>query len=947
MSQEHQQQHFKKRLSQATRIRQKIIALFLIFGMIFGLLMPVLMMQTAQAGEQSASTAVVLREGQAAGSVSLPLSRTEQSLLNTLKQIYPDFTTIQMEELTKFKGNVVIIPVFDETPEPFLNLVSSYAASGKRLIILPMLMHGNPAMDSFLNRLGFRTEGSQYLTSSLRLKSKDGGGDWQTYLPVGSMVFKISSNQPALSTWGDSIPAAVISKNVMLVNWNWNAGMPEEVLMDFIAELNNQSSVTIATDTPSTTGDVDKLLDSLTAKPKSIQVQKQPTGETPRFATQPGKPAPGKELTFTAPGLSVDLGNATIPQAAIQQAAVPRTIVPRTRPQASGESFKESYPEDLYEFDGAQGLSSGRNVATQNAMAEYYNDRMRELSDLQDKVNLLAAQSLNNTQRHNNLKRALEQSNQAKSKFESAWFQHNLGIALDAYEQSKEVLMKAMFDQVPTTQIEGRAIWLDRGSIVEAGSPDRLRQLIRRIAASGFNTIYFETINAGYPIYPSRIIEQNPLTRGWDPLEVAVDEAHKQGVELHAWVWVFAVGNIRHNKILGQPNAFPGPILSRPDMATEALKGKQGELVLSGQHEYWLSPASTKARNFLISYFSEIVSNYDVDGLQLDYIRYPFQKPNEPMGLEMVSANRFMLETGLNLDQPSEYLNKAWAAWKAFQVTTFVKDLTYQTKRIKPDLKISAAVFPIARNKRMSMIQQDWETWVRNGWVETLSPMAYSRSARSLQRLVQYVHNISEDKTLVYPGLSLQKLNAVELLDTLEIARQTGVMGTTLFAVTQFDNDKQLLLQTGPYKRKKTIPPHRDPLGASSQLLTETRSMVESVLNSHNSIPSLENLKLIHTSLLTLNRAMDDLGQRGSQSIESNYLLNVLRDDARVLKQQAEQWEEATQSDSIIGFQSKTIRQMVDKVVRMINYATYQIANHSTSSKVSQQAKVSSVDAAQ
>ncbi len=580
-----------------------------------------------------------------------------------------------------------------------------------------------------------------------------------------------------------------------------------------------------------------------------------------------------------------------------------------------------SYPENLYEFDAS---SKGRDVDFQNALSEYYNDRMRELSTLLDKVNMLAGQNMHNNEKYKMYQEVLEAAGRQKNIFESTWFQRQYGPALSAYEKSKELLLKALFQQVPKSEIEGRAIWLDRGSIVSAGSPEGLRQLIQRIAKSGFNMIYFETINAGYPIYPSQLIEQNPQVKGWDPLAVAIDESHRLGVELHAWVWVFAVGNTRHNKILGQPLTYPGPVLSRPELMAEAMHGRNAELVPAQQYEYWLSPASHKARRFLISEFAEIVKNYPVDGLQLDYIRYPFQKSTVPMGLESFAVNRFESETGLNMDAPSEYTMQAWTAWRAFQVTTFVKELSENLKNIRPDLKLSAAVFPIARHGRMLMIQQDWETWVRNGWIETINPMAYSRSARSLQRLVEYIHNIGEDKALVYPGLSLSKLNSVELLDTLEVARNTGVMGTTLFAAAQFDTEKQLVLQSGPYRYPPSSPPHHNPIHASKTLILETTNLISGMLSlADPATPGQSVLQEIRTMLTILDTNLDALKAVNDNPPQRQQAAQDVLAQSKILKLHAEQWLECC-DNAVMDFQAAYIKRMLDKTVRLVNYTAFQ-----------------------
>ncbi|MEM1311053.1 MAG: family 10 glycosylhydrolase, partial [Cyanobacteria bacterium P01_H01_bin.153] len=119
----------------------------------------------------------------------------------------------------------------------------------------------------------------------------------------------------------------------------------------------------------------------------------------------------------------------------------------------------------------------------------------------------------------------------------------------------------------PFAQTEIRAMWLDRGSIVRARSRQGLAQLFDNMQATGINTVFLETMNAGFPIYRSQVApQQNPLTQGWDPLEDAVELAHERNMELHAWVWVFAAGNQRHNPLVGRTDTYLGPALAaNPD----------------------------------------------------------------------------------------------------------------------------------------------------------------------------------------------------------------------------------------------------------------------------------------------------------------------------------------------------------------------------------------------
>ncbi|HNB23315.1 MAG TPA: beta-galactosidase trimerization domain-containing protein, partial [Candidatus Melainabacteria bacterium] len=100
--------------------------------------------------------------------------------------------------------------------------------------------------------------------------------------------------------------------------------------------------------------------------------------------------------------------------------------------------------------------------------------------------------------------------------------------------QARQDFSMAFAQAMPVRPVEARCIWLDRGTIVSMRNPQQLSALFDKLKASGINVVYFETNNAGFPIYPSKLVQQNPAMVGWDPLGIAVREAHKRGMELHA-----------------------------------------------------------------------------------------------------------------------------------------------------------------------------------------------------------------------------------------------------------------------------------------------------------------------------------------------------------------------------------------------------------------------------
>lgn len=385
---------------------------------------------------------------------------------------------------------------------------------------------------------------------------------------------------------------------------------------------------------------------------------------------------------------------------------------------------------------------------------------------------------------------------------------------------------------MPVRKAEVRAIWLDRATIVDCKGPKELKKLIKDLADIGFNVIFFETINSGYSIYPSEYLKQNPLIKNWDPLQIAIESAHENNVGLHAWVWTFAVGNTRHNLLIKEREKFTGPIISKKGRMW-ALSSKDGKLRIHKQPEVWLSPANKKACEFLTQVFSEIVTKYSIDGIHLDYIRFPFQRNDEKAGFDFASKLSYKKDTGklIKVDDP----NKTWVNWKTQKVNKFVKDVSSTLKLIKPNLNLSVAVFAIPRDKRIDVIQQDWETWLTNKWVDVAYPFYYSYLPDEVKIRLSDEINITNNKALIIPGFNLSILNEGELAERIVAARDAGALGIAFFATAHLDKKVEELLSKGPYREKTNVIPYDAPIKASYTLFNELVTLVKIYNGENNS----------------------------------------------------------------------------------------------------------------
>ncbi|CDN15441.1 hypothetical protein RintRC_0865 [Richelia intracellularis] len=96
-------------------------------------------------------------------------------------------------------------------------------------------------------------------------------------------------------------------------------------------------------------------------------------------------------------------------------------------------------------------------------------------------------------------------------------------------------------------------------------------------------------------------------------------------MEVHAWVWVFGAGNSKQNELLNLPTSYPGPVLALNP--TWANCDQKGNITPLGQTKPFFDHGNPQVQKYLLNLYEEIVTRYQVHGLQLDYIRYPFQDP--------------------------------------------------------------------------------------------------------------------------------------------------------------------------------------------------------------------------------------------------------------------------------------------------------------------------------
>lgn len=362
--------------------------------------------------------------------------------------------------------------------------------------------------------------------------------------------------------------------------------------------------------------------------------------------------------------------------------------------------------------------------------------------------------------------------------------------------EALETLNRAIWKESPAFPASAiRAAWhrpVETNRIEIGRTLDTLRR-------GGLNTVFLETFFHGYTIFPSQtykeygLEEQNPKFVGTDILKLWVEEAHRRDMKVHIWFQDFYVGT----------KAFkaPGPILSKyPEWANiqySALDLDNPDKVVLTPSTletggYFLDPANNEAQVFLLKLINEIVTNYDVDGFQLDYIRYPASFPPDRFsylkttwGYTPIARALFKDASGVDPITLTPAQTELWAEWnqfKAKQVTHFVEQASKTIHNSKPGVQVSAAVFPRLEDS-MLLKHQDWGTWAQQGWVDFLAPMTLTSSVKVVEEDLAKVVSRTGTKTPVIAGVfgPFNANSAENLLEQIEAAKKSGSTGYSIF----------------------------------------------------------------------------------------------------------------------------------------------------------------------
>jgi uncharacterized lipoprotein YddW (UPF0748 family) len=320
-------------------------------------------------------------------------------------------------------------------------------------------------------------------------------------------------------------------------------------------------------------------------------------------------------------------------------------------------------------------------------------------------------------------------------------------------------------------------------------TPEQIKQVVAYAKDNNFNILVVQVRGRGDAYYKSNFeprsetLEDQPAD--YDPLAVFVEEGHKAGLQIHAWL------NTHYTWSGTTLPKSPDHIVNKhPEWLARTIENKVDMIPNDACEGAYTCPSNPEVKEHIRNVFLDIVKNYDVDGVHFDFVRYPNEnycycdgclaRFKEWMDKEL-SPERI---AALSADKDRLAYTKAypekWNHFRRKQIADLMGQVYRRAHDMKPQIVVSAAVFPGYKDA-CDYRFQDWKLWFKMGIIDVLYPMAYSTSTDLFTKRIGDAVDSSNGRH-VYAGIG-QYLNTFEgTVEKIEKARELGAQGVCLFS---------------------------------------------------------------------------------------------------------------------------------------------------------------------
>jgi uncharacterized lipoprotein YddW (UPF0748 family) len=379
----------------------------------------------------------------------------------------------------------------------------------------------------------------------------------------------------------------------------------------------------------------------------------------------------------------------------------------------------------------------------------------------------------------------------------------------------------------PRVAREFRGVWIASVDNIDwpsrpGLSPDSVKRelitLLDHARRSGLNAVILQVRPAGDALYASELEPWSEYLTGrqgvapkpwWDPLKFAVEEAHRRGLELHAW---FNPYRARHSS-------------AKSLVSRSHISARRPALVRTYGRQKWMDPGEAAVREHTVKVILDVVKRYDIDGVHIDDYLYPYKERDR---------------RGRTIDFPDSVTYARYRAaggilarddWRRENVDRLVEQLYTEIRATKPWVKFGISPFGIWRPgfpeqvvgfDAYAELYADARKWLREGWVDYLAPQLYwpvSAPAQPYDALLRWWAEQNAYGRHLWPGNYASKVaersrtawRAAEIVDQVAVTRaEAGASGNIHFSAKVFAENRDSLasrLVAQVYAEPALVPP--------------------------------------------------------------------------------------------------------------------------------------------
>lgn len=372
---------------------------------------------------------------------------------------------------------------------------------------------------------------------------------------------------------------------------------------------------------------------------------------------------------------------------------------------------------------------------------------------------------------------------------------------------------------------ETRAVWIATNfrldwpppTLDQSQQKSTLIEIFDNIERKNLNTIYFQVRFNGTVLFnssfePCSFYLTNEVggIPGYDPLQFAIDEAHKRGLEIHAWVNMVRCFNGSEQIILDYPQHITN---LHPNWIHKVREGNNTSL--------WVDPGLPEVRQYLTTLVLEIVEKYEVDGIQLDFIRYPVNTFDDSFAYSVYG-------NGIDINE-----------WRRNNITGVVKSIKRGIDQIDPQIKFGVTPIGIYENingarglQSFSEIHQDTRLWLREKYIDYAVPQVYwdfENNPRFDLLVNDWAQNSYERNVII--GIASYKDEVhLQTERMIEFVRSKNLAGTAFFRYAFIKDD---FYKSYSYKSLPALMPWKDnepplsPVNLQAKLLDEKDNKIQ------------------------------------------------------------------------------------------------------------------------